>query len=72
MPHGVGDAFAGLLLGFRLRKGNIFRCAASAVGAISEAIELTARLGLPELALVPARTFLTQLRVPVPTRRIGQ
>ncbi|MCB1476996.1 MAG: bifunctional hydroxymethylpyrimidine kinase/phosphomethylpyrimidine kinase [Rhodobiaceae bacterium] len=71
-PHGVGDAFAGLLLGFRLRKGNIFDALPSAVGAISEAIELTARLGLPELALVPARTFLTQPRVPVPTRRIGQ
>ncbi|MGE0231934.1 MAG: PfkB family carbohydrate kinase [Flavobacteriaceae bacterium] len=71
-PHGVGDAFAGLLLGFRLKKGNIADALPAAVGAIGEAIEMTARLRLPELALVPARPFLTQPRVPVPTRRIGR
>ncbi|MCC0056671.1 MAG: bifunctional hydroxymethylpyrimidine kinase/phosphomethylpyrimidine kinase [Rhodobiaceae bacterium] len=71
-PHGVGDAFAGMLLGYRLKKGNIVDALPSAVGAVAEAIELTARLGLPELALVAARQFLTQPRVPVPTRKIGR
>lgn len=69
-PHGVGDTFAGLLLGFRMRRERIEDALADAVGAICEAIELTVRLGQEELALVPARQFLGRPRIPVPQRRI--
>ncbi|MGE0845726.1 MAG: bifunctional hydroxymethylpyrimidine kinase/phosphomethylpyrimidine kinase [Flavobacteriaceae bacterium] len=70
-PHGTGDLFAGLLLGFALRLGSAAAALPKAVGATAEAVAFAAREGADELALVPVQQMLREPRVPVPLRRLG-
>lgn len=70
-PHGVGDMFAGLMLGHTLLRGDAQAALPQAVGAVSEAVNVTTTLDQPELSMVPVRQLLRQPRVPVPLRKVG-